>query len=199
MVSLANPDQTYRRGVGIALFNAQGKVLVAERLRPDNAWQMPQGGLDPGEGLHEAALRELKEEVGTSKANILAITREWLTYDFPDYIDGRPYGGRFRGQAQKWVAARFFGQDHDINLRQHRPFEFKAWRWCELDELMDLIVHFKRPVYDVVVRAFRPFATPGPADLSQLDPELVIVTQPQEVAAGPGASGRAKPGSSGQR
>lgn len=195
MAAMVDPDFPYRRGVGIALFNPLGKVLVAERLRPDNAWQMPQGGLDPGEGLHEAALRELKEEVGTSKANILAITREWLTYDFPDYSEGKSYGGRYRGQAQKWVAARFFGQDHDINLRQHRPFEFKDWRWCELDELLELIVPFKRPVYDVVVRAFRPFATPGPADLSQLDTNLVVVTQPQEVPAGHGAPSWQKPGS----
>ena len=108
----------YRECVGIMLVNGRGEVLVARRAdMPANpAWQMPQGGIDWGETPRQAALRELEEEIGTARAEIVAESREWLTYDFPPQLANRRWGGRFRGQRQKWFLMRFTGGDADIDL-----------------------------------------------------------------------------------
>jgi putative (di)nucleoside polyphosphate hydrolase len=148
----------YRRGVGIALFDREGRVFVAERIDTPGAWQMPQGGIDPDEEPWPAALRELKEEIGTEKAEYLAETG-WLRYDLPPDLVGHVWRGRYRGQEQKWFAARFTGRDADIDLRTHSHPEFRAWRWARLAELPDLIVPFKRDLYRAVAEAFAPFAT----------------------------------------
>jgi len=147
----------YRRGVGIALFNAAGKVFAAERIDTPGAWQMPQGGLDKGEEPWPAALRELKEEIGTAKAERLRET-DWLRYDLPEDLVGHVWHGKYRGQEQKWFAARFTGVDADIDLEADRHPEFRAWCWTSLGELPDLIVPFKRELYLSVVTAFASFA-----------------------------------------
>jgi len=147
----------YRRGVGIALFNSAGKVLAAERIDTPGAWQMPQGGLDKGEEPWPAALRELKEEIGTAKAERLRET-DWLRYDLPEDLVGHVWHGKYRGQEQKWFAARFTGIDADIDLEADRHPEFRAWRWVGLSALPDLIVPFKRELYLSVVTAFAGFA-----------------------------------------
>ena len=157
----APPDLPYRQGVGVMLFNKDGRVLVALRVDTPDAWQMPQGGMDRGESVRQAALRELREEIGTDKAEILAEMTEPHRYDFPSYLRGKAYSGRYRGQEQIWVAARFTGEDSDIDLNAHHEPEFSAWRWVDIDELLQLIVPFKRPIYEAVVREFRRFATPG--------------------------------------
>ena len=121
------------------------------------AWQMPQGGIDPGETPRQAALRELKEEVGTDKAEILAKSREWLHYELPEELRaqfGGMWGGRYRGQRQKWFLMRFAGADHDIDLATEHP-EFDAWEWVEPARLPDLIVPFKRQLYQDVLVEFR--------------------------------------------
>jgi putative (di)nucleoside polyphosphate hydrolase len=151
------PSLPYRRGVGIALFNDQGRVFTGERIDAPGAWQMPQGGIDAGEKPWPAALRELKEEVGTDKAERLAET-DWLRYDLPPELVGRVWRGRFRGQEQKWFAARFLGTDADIDLEADHHPEFRAWRWTILAELPGLIVPFKRPLYVAVAEAFAAFA-----------------------------------------
>jgi len=146
----------YRPAVGIMLLNPEGLVFVGRRLDMPaalSAWQMPQGGIDPGETPVEAALRELKEETGTDKADILAESRVWRRYDLPDGMAGRMWGGRYRGQSQKWFAMRFFGEDGDIDLATAHP-EFDAWQWIMPDLLPRLIVPFKRRLYRDILDEF---------------------------------------------
>jgi putative (di)nucleoside polyphosphate hydrolase len=149
--------QGYRPGVGVMLLDRENRVFVGRRIDTtgDN-WQMPQGGIDRGESPRQAALRELKEEVGTDKAEILAEAAKWLRYDVPREISGRVWRGRYRGQMQKWFAMRFIGEDHDIDLRTHHP-EFDAWQWIAAAELPRLIVPFKRQVYIDVLNEFAEF------------------------------------------
>ena len=145
----------YRPCVGVLLFNAEGRVFVGRRIDTPDAWQMPQGGIDDGETPEVAALRELGEEIGTSNAAIESATAGWLTYDLPDDMIGKVWRGRWRGQRQKWLACRFLGSDREIRLETEHP-EFDAWRWTELDELVSLIVPFKRAIYEAVVRELGP-------------------------------------------
>jgi putative (di)nucleoside polyphosphate hydrolase len=152
----AEPDPAYRRNVGLMLLNAQGLAWVGQRLdRTDDAWQMPQGGIDAGETPEAAALRELEEEIGTAKAEILCELPGWLTYDLPPDLAARFWKGRWRGQAQRWFTLRFTGADRDIDIATKHP-EFGAWRWVPRAELPHLIVPFKRPVYEAVVALFEP-------------------------------------------
>jgi putative (di)nucleoside polyphosphate hydrolase len=151
----AEPDSTlYRPCVGLMLFNPAGQVFVGRRIDTASAWQMPQGGIDPGEDPRVAALRELKEEIGTDNAVILAESTRWRRYDLPQRLWGRVWGGRYRGQTQRWFALRFTGTDADIDLGTHHP-EFDAWRWVAIDELPQLVVPFKREVYMDVIAEFR--------------------------------------------
>lgn len=148
----------YRRGVGMVLFNKTGLVFAGRRLDTDaDAWQFPQGGIDDGETPLEAALRELKEEIGTDAVAILAETPGWLTYDLPADLLGKVWRGRFRGQQQKWFALSFLGQDSDIDIRTSHP-EFGDWRWMTLDQTVERIVPFKRALYRDIAASFRPFA-----------------------------------------
>jgi putative (di)nucleoside polyphosphate hydrolase len=146
----------YRRGVGVALFNGAGKVFAAERIDTPGAWQMPQGGIDKHEEPWPAALRELKEEIGTAKAERLDETG-WLRYELPPHLLGHAWHGKYRGQEQKWFAARFTGAEADIDLAADKHPEFSAWRWASLNELPDLIVPFKRDLYRAIVEAFARF------------------------------------------
>ncbi len=151
----------YRPGVGIVLIGPGGRVFAGRRidLMPDvDAWQMPQGGIDPGETPRQAALRELREEVGTDKAAVLAESRGWYAYDLPGGADGGLWGGRYRGQRQKWFALRFTGSDEDINLATEHP-EFDAWQWLAPARLTELIVPFKRDIYRAVFAEFAPLLT----------------------------------------
>ena len=125
----------YRRGVGIMLLNPERRIFAGRRIDTPGAWQMPQGGIDKGESPREAALRELHEEVGTDKAEILAETAGWLTYELPGNLHLEAWGGRYRGQQQKWFAMRFLGKDRDIRLDAHHP-EFDAWKWVTRAELI---------------------------------------------------------------
>lgn len=161
MTATIDPETLpYRPCVGITLLNRDGLVFVARRLDTEiEAWQMPQGGIDKGETPEQAALRELEEEIGTNKVEILAEHPEWLTYDLPPDLLGKVWKGRYRGQKQKWFAMRFLGSDRDINLDTAHP-EFEDWRWVPLLQLPELIVPFKRDVYAQVVQAFQ---TLGPA------------------------------------
>ncbi len=154
----------YRPCVGVALFNRAGRVWVGRRNDdPKDAeglgqwWQMPQGGIDPGEEPLPAARRELYEETSVRSAAPIAEVPGWVTYDLPPHLLGRAWGGRFRGQRQKWFAFRFEGADDEIDILHpaggHKA-EFLDWRWENLERLPELIVPFKRAVYEDVVRAF---------------------------------------------
>lgn len=146
----------YRPCVGILLMNGAGRVFVGRRIdvKEVAAWQMPQGGIDPGETPREAALRELAEEIGTANADIVAESRRWRRYDIPAAIARGLWGGRYRGQRQKWFAMRFLGCDADIDLATLHP-EFDAWQWVAPDDLPRLIVPFKRSLYLDVLEEFR--------------------------------------------
>jgi putative (di)nucleoside polyphosphate hydrolase len=151
----------YRRCVGVMLLNRDGLVFTGRRIvrEAGESWQMPQGGIDAGEDLREAALRELHEETGISAVEVLAESAHWYAYDLPPDLVGVALRGRFRGQTQKWFAMRFLGRDSDIDLSVHEP-EFDAWRWTPLEELTQVIVPFKRQVYAQVVQEFRHLAVP---------------------------------------
>ena len=150
----------YRPCVGVMLVNADGKAFVGKRIdnREGDWWQMPQGGVDKGEDLRAAVLRELWEETGVTEGHvsILAQTREELLYDLPEELMGKLWGGKYRGQRQFWFLARFEGTDADIDLNAHQPAEFEAWRWVEPELLPELIVPFKKRVYRTVLDEFRP-------------------------------------------
>ncbi len=148
----------YRPCVGLMLLNAQGQVFVGKRIdQTVEGWQMPQGGIDDGEEPRGAVMRELKEEAGTDKAEIIGEMDDWLTYDLPHHLVGIAFHGKYRGQRQKWFALRFLGQDGDIDLHTHEP-EFAEWRWVDMDVLPGLIVPFKRDTYAAVIAAFRGLA-----------------------------------------
>jgi putative (di)nucleoside polyphosphate hydrolase len=150
----------YRPGVGVMLFNRMGLVLVAQRIdMKSDAWQMPQGGIDAGEEPRAAVLRELAEEIGTARAEFLAESAEWHYYDLPSGLRTRLWGGRYRGQMQRWFAMRFVGEDRDINLATEHP-EFSVWRWATIAELPALAITFKRPLYLRLAREFARFAEP---------------------------------------
>lgn len=155
---------TYRYGVGLALFNAEGLVFVARRLgQSDGTWQMPQGGIEQGEHPEDAALRELAEEIGTAKATILQQSDAWYRYELPEKFRAIALHKGFDGQIQKWFALRFTGSDRDIQLDTGEP-EFEAWRWVPGCEVASLASPFRRPVYRAVMADFAHLALPGPQD-----------------------------------
>ena len=150
-------EYTYRPAAGIMLVNREGKVWVGQRLDSKlEAWQMPQGGLDPGEDPQDGALRELEEETGIRRelVEIVARAPEELTYDLPEDLIGVVWKEKWRGQRQTWFLARFLGSDDDVNLQTPDP-EFRAWRWADVDDLPKMIVPFKKKLYQDVVAAFR--------------------------------------------
>lgn len=155
----------YRPCVGIMLVNADGHAFVGQRIdqretsngNEGDFWQMPQGGIDPGEALEAALWRELAEETGVTArhATLLAKASEELFYDLPEALIGKLWRGKYRGQRQTWFLLRFTGGDPDIRLDAHQPPEFCAWRWVAPDMLPDLIVPFKKRVYRAVIEEFR--------------------------------------------
>ena len=152
---VCHPWPDYRPCAGVMLFNRLGLVFAGRRRDIDVAvWQMPQGGIDVGESPRDAALRELVEEAGTDKVEIVAESKGWLTYEFPDELRNRVWGGRYAGQAQRWFLMRFTGKDSDIYIAASEPSEFVAWQWMRLDELVHGIVAFKRSVYYCIAAEF---------------------------------------------
>jgi len=157
-------DMPYRACVAVMMFNAHGEVWLGRRVPKwdnhllDMPWQCPQGGIDPGETPQDAAIRELREEVGCSNVALLAESQTWHNYNLPPEALGVALGGKYRGQRQKWFAARFLGDESEFNLIPPPPHkqEFDAWRWVPLDEVPQMVVDFKRAIYNAVIKEFRP-------------------------------------------
>jgi len=143
------------------VLNREGKVFVGKRVdQTIESWQMPQGGIDAGEEPRDTLLRELEEEIGTRKVKVLREHPEWLLYDLPPQLVGVAWEGRYRGQKLKWFAVRFMGADAEINLKTPHQ-EFSDWKWADIDDLLRLIVPFKRETYAKVIEAFADLARPG--------------------------------------
>jgi putative (di)nucleoside polyphosphate hydrolase len=162
---MLDPDEmTYRNCVAIMMFNGNGEVWLGRRVPkwdthlPVLPWQCPQGGIDPGESPEDAAYRELLEEVGCNDVSMLSESQNWHSYDLPPEAIGVALGGKYRGQRQKWFAARFLGDESEFNLIPPPPHkqEFDAWRWVPMEEVPPLVTDFKRPIYRAVLDEFRP-------------------------------------------
>lgn len=154
-----NEPLPLRPCVGITLFNQDGKVFVGERVEHEGAWQMPQGGIDKGETVEDAFFRELLEETGIENfhVEILKVHHRQLDYTLPPHLMGRLWNGKWGGQTQTWVAGRFSGDNSEIDVYHHHFPEFNKWQWITLDEMLDMIIHFKRNTYEEVVESFREF------------------------------------------
>ncbi len=146
----------YRKGVGLMILNQECKVFVGKRndIRQD-AWQMPQGGVDEGESSEDAVFREMKEEIGTNNGEIITKTKKEYFYEIPDYLVPKLWDGKFKGQKQRWYLLRYLGQDNDINIHASDDSEFKDWQWLEIEELVHNIIPFKRTLYLNIIEEFR--------------------------------------------
>ena len=137
----------FRKGVGIVVLNKENKVFVAKRIdNPKNYWQMPQGGVDEGEKNYDAAIRELKEETSIENVKLLKEIEGKISYELPDYLLGIIWKGRYKGQTQKWYIVRFDGKDNEIDIKTKKP-EFFEWKWIDVNDLTNVVVHFKLQVY----------------------------------------------------
>ena len=159
-MTMISETRPYRLGVGIILVNRTGQVFVGQRVDTDQpSWQMPQGGVEEGEDPRAAALRELQEEVGTNKAEIVTETADWTVYDLPTELSRTVWNGRYRGQKQKWYVMRFTGRDSDIDITGAKSPEFSAWQWMDLEKTLLHIVKFKYHVYARIITEFRDAVT----------------------------------------
>ena len=148
-----------RNGVGIVVLNKKNKVFVAKRIdNPKNFWQMPQGGKDESENYFEAAIRELQEETSIKNVTLIKEIDDFITYLLPNHLLGIIWRGKFKGQKQKWFIMKFNGSDDEINVNTHKP-EFLEWKWVEIDQLIDIVVDFKRDVYKKVTSEIKKVVT----------------------------------------
>ena len=149
-------SKSYRKCVGIMIFNNNKDILVGRRLdHPSGFWQMPQGGIDELEKPEEAVWREMMEEIGTNKAKLIKVSNQWIKYDIPaDTLKTLPWVHKYKRQTQKWFAFQFTGTDSDINVETENP-EFSEWKWTNIDSIIDNIVPFKREVYSKILQEFK--------------------------------------------
>ena len=143
----------YRHGVGMMVFNDKKQIFVGKRIDNQEAWQMPQGGVDKGENVKVAAKRELYEETGIQSIRIIKQSDKEYIYDLPDHLLGKIWKGKYKGQKQTWYLMKFLGPDSEININQKHP-EFDEWKWVSIDELPNLIVNFKKDLYQAVIAEF---------------------------------------------
>ena len=145
----------YRRCVGMMILNNIKEILVGRRLdHPSGFWQMPQGGIDENENPEEAVWREMMEEIGTNKAELTKVSKQWINYNIPaETLKTLPWGEKYVGQSQKWFVFKFTGKDNDINIGTENP-EFSEWKWAKINTIVDNIVPFKRQVYSKILQEF---------------------------------------------
>lgn len=144
----------FRHGVGMMILNKQGSIFVGKRVESKfEAWQMPQGGILTGETPSRAVFREMKEEIGCDSGKIIAETKKWYSYNIPDFLVSKLWAGQYRGQKQKWFLVEFLGENDDINIETETP-EFREWKWASKDEILDIIVPFKKRLYKAVMKEF---------------------------------------------
>jgi len=147
----------FRKGSGIMLLKKSDKVFIAKRIDfISYAWQMPQGGINEGESPEMAALRELEEETSIKSVELVAEAKKWLTYRFPPHLVDKLWHGQYAGQQQKWFLMRFLGTDDEINIQTAHP-EFSDWKWADIDDLLEVVIDFKRDIYTAVIKEFRPY------------------------------------------
>tara|TARA_Y200000002_G_scaffold106178_1_gene86666 strand:+ start:420 stop:887 length:468 start_codon:yes stop_codon:yes gene_type:complete len=146
----------YRKGVGMMVFNNDKKIFVGKRIDNQKAWQMPQGGVNENEDCFSAARRELYEETGIQSIRVIEKSKEKYTYDLPEYLLGKIWKGKYKGQRQRWFLIKFLGPDSEINLNQKCP-EFNEWKWVDIDELPKIIVPFKKKLYLSLIKEFYDF------------------------------------------
>jgi putative (di)nucleoside polyphosphate hydrolase len=154
---MTNPKNLpYRKGVGMMIINQESKVFVGKRIdTKTRGWQMPQGGMNTGETPSRAVFREMKEELGTNKGEIIAESKYWYSYDLPEFLVPKLWDGAYKGQKQKWFLIRYTGSDEDINIKTATP-EFYEWSWVDIEDLPVMIVHFKKKLYNAVLKEFEP-------------------------------------------
>lgn len=146
----------YRLGVGMMIINQAGQVFVGKRIdAKTDAWQMPQGGIDLGETPSRAALREMMEEIGSNNGYIVAESKNWYSYDLPKFLIPKLWNGSYKGQKQKWFLIQFTGTNNDININTSDP-EFLEWQWVDVENLVDIIIPFKKKLYAAVMEEFTP-------------------------------------------
>ncbi|MGV2432197.1 MAG UNVERIFIED_CONTAM: RNA pyrophosphohydrolase [Rickettsiaceae bacterium] len=146
----------YRKGVGMMIVNNKGQVFLGKRLESKyESWQMPQGGILTGETPSKAVKREMKEELGCDLGEILAETSKWYSYKIPEFLVSKLWEGKYKGQQQKWFLIKFTGQDSDININTDNP-EFREWLWADVNELLEIIVPFKKMLYEAILEEFLP-------------------------------------------
>ena len=154
---LEHKDLPFRPGVGMMIINKENKIFVGKRLNTkDNAWQMPQGGIDLGETPSVAAIREMKEEIGSDNCKIIAESKNWYSYRIPEFLVPKLWGGQFCGQKQKWFLIRFLGSDEDININTDCP-EFEEWKWIDAKDLLQDVIQFKIVLYKRIIEEFSSF------------------------------------------
>lgn len=146
----------YRKCVGIMIINKDKEILVGRRLdHPSGFWQMPQGGIDDNENPEDAVWREMMEEIGTNKVELIKVSNQWVSYEIPEEtLKTLPWGNKYIGQIQKWFAFKFLGEDNDINVKTDDP-EFSEWKWAKIDSIVNNIVPFKRNVYSIILKEFK--------------------------------------------
>ncbi len=185
MRTIDSDNLPYRACVGVALFNQDGKVFLGKRTIDDGTWAMPQTGIQDGETVMMAARRELSTALGIRDVRMLSVAPEWLSFDYPTYLIPKVHNGLYRGQMQKWVAAHFLGNSHDINILASGKQEFSLWRWEDFSSVSGVVVPYKRHLYRNVQELFKKHARPMSLSVREMAEASMETTRKTETKKQP--------------